>query len=67
MSAVDDLNEDEPRIVRILGDPTGRNEDRVHVAPDTTIPTPADADIEVVPILPGSAYDRGGPVSSFEL
>jgi hypothetical protein len=66
MSA-DDQNEDEPKIVRILGDPTSRKQERVHVAPDTTVPTPADADIEVVPILPGSAYDRGGPVSSFDV
>ncbi len=62
MSAVDDdPREDEPRIVRVLGDPTSTAA-KVHVPPDTTVLTKADGEVEVVPILPGSAYDRGSSV-----
>ena len=64
MSAVRNDHDGEPRIVRILGDPTSRKEHRVHVPPDTTVPTPADSEIEVVPLLPGSAYDRGPSVDA---
>lgn len=62
MNAVDNhQGEDEPRIVRILGDSTSRDA-AVRVPPDTTVLTKADGDVEVIPILPGSAYDRGPSV-----
>ncbi|MEO1063510.1 MAG: hypothetical protein AAFZ07_19005 [Actinomycetota bacterium] len=61
-----DRHDEELHIVRILGDPTSRAS-TVHVEPDTTSMPSATADVEVVPILPGSAYDRGQPVSSLDL
>ncbi len=62
MSVVEDhQDEGEPRIVRILGDSTSRDS-QVRVPPDTTVLTTADGDVEVIPILPGSAYDRGPSV-----
>ncbi|MEM9610376.1 MAG: hypothetical protein AAGA99_23385 [Actinomycetota bacterium] len=52
-------HEDEMHIVRVISDPTSRDS-RQHVVPNThELAASAQDSVEVVPVLPGSAYDRG--------